>query len=92
MGSCVFVYCLKYLRGRDINNFSSRPLTSLDNWGFFGRKVAVSFLGSLHFLSQCPFTGRLCSELAKANAFRGLCSVLKVRIPHSQPSHKVTFS
>lgn len=45
---------------RDINNFSSRPLTSLDNRGFFGRKAAVSFLGSLCFLSQCPFIGSLC--------------------------------
>lgn len=45
---------------RDINNFSSRPLTSLDNRGFFGRKAAVSFPGSLCFLSQCPFIGSLC--------------------------------
>lgn len=77
---------------RDINSFSSRPLTSLDN-GALWEEGSRLVPGSSLFPWPVPFYwgSVLAPELAKANMFRGLRSGLKVRIPHSHPSHKVTF-
>lgn len=94
MGSGVFVYCLKYLRGRETSTvfLPDHSLLSITGrslgggWRARSRQLFVSLASAL-LLGM--YIG---SRASKSKHVQRLRSVLKVRIPHSRPSHKVTFS